>query len=154
MDFTPAVATVNTLDELMSEITFDVPTQPMFLFDIAEVPKADLFLALYNAAAVVYRAGENDLTIQDAQRIVQGYTGCGYDYPPLQNFSRAGRGGCGYGHVDEEGVFRGRKLNIDLSGDEMDTSGYDEANGEAAAFHATRTLMAAIEAGITPALGA
>ena len=93
------------------------------------------------------------MTIDMAHDIIDGYDGCG-TYPPLTNFTGEQRGGCVYGHVSDDGVFMGRRLNIDLTLDEMHTEGYDRANGEGAAFRVTKTLLAAIEGGLfTPVLG-
>lgn len=148
-------ARMMTTDELVEEVIGlnYTPTVPLTVFDIVGVPKEHLFLALYNAAKVVNRVGAQDLTLEEVRAQVHccyvcGVLDCNLDY------TAANGGYYGRGTADEYGVFRGRVMNIDLSGDEMDTSLYDAANGEGAAYHVTKTLLAAIEAGITPALSA
>ena len=149
--------TVENAEKAITEILFDEPTQPMTVFDILGVSKPALFMALYNAAPVLDRHYSNDINISTARSIIEGYTSCGLYTPGLTDFTAAGNGesrSCrGYGRVSSTGMFMGRHMDIDLSGDEMHTAGYDRGNGEGAAFRATKTVLAALAHGmITPAL--
>lgn len=150
LDFTPVA---QQHESYITELLYDTPTQPMHLFDILGVPKAHLLMALYNAAGVVDSHYSNDMSLYVATQIVEGYDGCGTVSPPMTNFTRRTPGGCAYGDVDEDGLFMGRFVNVDLSGNEMDVESYDRVNGDGTAFRATKTLLAAIGSGlITPAI--
>lgn len=138
-NYTPALQRDNAFDEVISRIAFDdtPPTPTMTVFDIVGVDKASLFMALYNSAD---SHGYGDtMTLERAKQVTEGYM----DF-------------CCW--IDGELVFTtwdGRDLYVDLSGDEVDITEYDNYNGEGTAFKSIKTLLAAIEGGhIAGAIGA
>ena len=103
--------------------------------DITGLDKAEVLAALYNASQpqglgfLQFVAG--DMTVDDAQRHINGGHNSGGDYtwtPP------------GIPHLYFD-YLMGRVMKIDLTGDELRVGLYDRDNGDGAALRALQPLL-------------
>lgn len=154
--FAPAaVASVDAELDAIREVTTDTPaTKPLTMFDILGIPKPKLLMALYNAAISV--GSSPKMSLNQATEIMQGeHTPyCWLDqrgdfsgYDAVQSeFGGGGAYTSRHEHerrhvVNNEGVYRNKKMNVNIGGDTLDVTGYDAANGEGAAFAAIKHLL-------------
>lgn len=144
------------LETMVAEVTtLPAESKPMTMFDILGIDKPKLLMALYNAALVT-NANYKNMTVASATKELRGghtpycwyenrgdFSGWNPDEAKFRDDDhRYGNHEYERRHiVGGDGEYRGRKMNIDLSGDTLDVRGYDKYNGEGAAFRAIKHLL-------------